>query len=369
MLRAKVKSMLKMVVTMSMLVVLTAVPVFATTAKTVEVKGYVWEGITDEELKNTESNFSVTNVVEVYDSDEIEETYNDGLIVQGGTVVTLLHNAACFDAYVVMEQDGKRVYSEDNKLEIVGKVEINVYDKAGHAEEKVIDAKDLDKYDVMFYTYLKGCTVNITKPGDYYICLRKPVVSGAAEAIVTVKEGDIPESEEVAEDKDNSDADNTEEQKLNDVEGVMSESISTTVDHDHDSNLHLTVYKINDVNYYKLRDIAKLVSGTTKQFDVTWDNENKVVNLISNHKYTEVGGEFAKVDTIKKSAKVGTSKIKFDGKEINLNTYLIENNNFVKIDDIAKLIDFKGWEDCDIFGTLLMEIQTPLGYDDELLAC
>lgn len=364
MLRAKVKSMLKTAVAMSLLVVMTAVPVFATTAKTVEVKGYVWEGITDEELKSVESNFSVTNVVKVYDSEDIEDTYNDGLIVQGETVVTLLHNTACFDVYLVTKENDNWVYSEDNKLEVVGKVKVSV---VGEDESKVIDVKDLEKYDVMFSTYLKGCTVKITKPGDYYVRLRKPAVAGAAEAIVTVKEGDIPESEEVAEDKDNSDADNAEEQKLNDVEGVISESIDMVVDHG--DIFQITAYNINDVNYYKLRDVAKLVSGTTKQFDVTWDNENKVVNLISNHKYTEVGGEFAKVDTIKKSAKVGTSKIKIDGKEINLNTYLIENNNFVKIDDIAKLIDFKGWEDYDVFGTLIMEIQTSLGYDDELLAC
>lgn len=48
-------------------------------------------------------------------------------------------------------------------------------------------------------------------------------------------------------------------------------------------------YNINGSNYFKLRDLAKILSGTEKQFEVTWNNENKAIELISDKAYTAVG--------------------------------------------------------------------------------
>ncbi len=50
-------------------------------------------------------------------------------------------------------------------------------------------------------------------------------------------------------------------------------------------------YNIDGNNYFKLRDLAKVLSGTEKQFDVTWDSTYKAINLVSGSAYTVVDGE------------------------------------------------------------------------------
>ncbi len=74
-------------------------------------------------------------------------------------------------------------------------------------------------------------------------------------------------------------------------------------------------YTINDSNYIKLRDLAALVNNTNKNFEVTFNNDTKVINLISNKAYTPTGGELTKGNGQSQTATLTTSKIYIDGKE------------------------------------------------------
>ena len=47
-------------------------------------------------------------------------------------------------------------------------------------------------------------------------------------------------------------------------------------------------YNIDGYNYFKLRDVAYLLNGTTSSFNVTWDSAQDAVNLISGESYTSV---------------------------------------------------------------------------------
>jgi len=76
-------------------------------------------------------------------------------------------------------------------------------------------------------------------------------------------------------------------------------------------------------NYFKLRDLASVLSGTEKQFDIMWDEDKKIINLISNKAYTPVGGEMAKGDGKEKMATKNYSVIYKDGIELELETYTI----------------------------------------------
>lgn len=95
-------------------------------------------------------------------------------------------------------------------------------------------------------------------------------------------------------------------------------------------------YTINGNNYFKLRDIAKVVSGTQKQFEVTWDEGKKAINLVSNVAYTQTGGELAKGDGKPKPAVLNTSVIYKDGVIVNLTAFTINGNNFFKLRDLAQ---------------------------------
>lgn len=95
-------------------------------------------------------------------------------------------------------------------------------------------------------------------------------------------------------------------------------------------------YTIEGSNYFKLRDIAMSISGTQKQFDVSWDEENKIINLISNKAYTVVGGEMAPGDGNEKYAVANASVILKDGLEMQFNAYTINGNNYFKLRDIGQ---------------------------------
>lgn len=119
-------------------------------------------------------------------------------------------------------------------------------------------------------------------------------------------------------------------------------------------------YNINDNNYFKLRDLAKIVNVTEKQFEVEWDNDKKAIELISNAPYTEVGGELVAGDGVEKAAILNTSTIYKDGQEIELVAYTIKGNNYFNLRDIAQCFDIGVTWDGE---TNTVGIDTSIGYE------
>jgi hypothetical protein len=120
------------------------------------------------------------------------------------------------------------------------------------------------------------------------------------------------------------------------------------------------LYNIKGNNYFKLRDLAMLLNGTDKQFEVSWDAENKAIALISGAAYTAVGGELAYPATVTDKASPTTAKVYIDNSEVTPTAYNIKGNNYFKLRDIAKALDF--FVDWDM-ATLI--IDTSAGYVDE----
>ncbi len=119
-------------------------------------------------------------------------------------------------------------------------------------------------------------------------------------------------------------------------------------------------YNIYDNNYFKLRDIAKALTGTEKQFEVTWNGEKNLIDLISNKAYTSVGGERALGDGTQKTGTLCKSAIMKDDIECDLTAYTINGNNFFKLRDLGKLFDFMvDWDGVNII------IDTSKSYTDE----
>lgn len=99
-------------------------------------------------------------------------------------------------------------------------------------------------------------------------------------------------------------------------------------------------YTINENNYFKLRDLAEVLSATDKRFDVSWSGENNAIDLLSGQRYTSVGGELASGDGKNKSAQLNTSSIYLDGEELQLTAYTINQNNYFKLRDIGQTFGF-----------------------------
>lgn len=106
----------------------------------------------------------------------------------------------------------------------------------------------------------------------------------------------------------------------------------------------VSAYLINGNNYFKLRDIAMLLNGSEAQFEVEWDAALAAINATDGAAYTAVGGELAAL-AAPKSVAPSTHKLFMDGARIYPAAYLIDGNNYYKLRDIGRLIDFAiGWQ-------------------------
>jgi len=99
-------------------------------------------------------------------------------------------------------------------------------------------------------------------------------------------------------------------------------------------------YNIDGNNYFKLRDLANVLSGTEKQFEVGWDAATNAVTLTSGKAYTKVGGEMTGKGSGNQTAVPTTSKIYLDGKEIQFTAYNIGGSNYFKLRDVGQAFDF-----------------------------
>lgn len=114
------------------------------------------------------------------------------------------------------------------------------------------------------------------------------------------------------------------------------------------------VYNIGNNNYFKLRDLAAALDGTQAQFNVTWDNEKSAVNILSNQGYTAVGGELTPGDGTNKDGYVSNSPIYLNGFRFVIDAIVINGNNFVKLRDLAEILDFGvSWDSAT--GAVLIE--------------
>lgn len=122
-------------------------------------------------------------------------------------------------------------------------------------------------------------------------------------------------------------------------------------------------YNINGNNFFKLRDVAKIVNGSAKQFGVTWDSEKSVIDLKSSTPYVSVGGEMTLGDGNVKEGLLNESPIYKDGVMVDLAAYNINGNNYFKLRDLADAFDIGVYWDGER-GTVV--IDTTIGYDPNM---
>ncbi len=109
----------------------------------------------------------------------------------------------------------------------------------------------------------------------------------------------------------------------------------------------ISAYNINGNNYFKLRDIAQLLSDTNKKFNVSWNDDSKTILVTSGVDYIPVGGELVlRGQQNPQNYSQGKPDILLDGNQIEWSAYLINNNNYFKLRDIAETLDFEvSWDE------------------------
>ena len=98
-------------------------------------------------------------------------------------------------------------------------------------------------------------------------------------------------------------------------------------------------YNIDDNNYFKLRDIAQILSGTIKTFDIKYDGATNSIDMLSFYDYTSVGGELTPGDGVTRTAHSSSAFLTLDGVPIKATCYTIDGNNYFKLRDITDALD------------------------------
>lgn len=99
---------------------------------------------------------------------------------------------------------------------------------------------------------------------------------------------------------------------------------------------NVAAYEINDNNYFKLRDIAAIVNGSEKQFEVSWNNDAQRIDLTSGKAYTIVGGELGAIGSASKKAESSTAVVYKDNTKMDYTGYNIDDNNYYKLRDVCE---------------------------------
>ena len=118
-------------------------------------------------------------------------------------------------------------------------------------------------------------------------------------------------------------------------------------------------YTIDDYTYFKLRDIASAINGTSKQFMTFWDESTQSIQLVRRAPYTSTGssavGKYS--DTI---ATTSTAKLYCDGVRKSVSAYTINDYTYYKLRDIAQLINMGvTWNE----STMTIGIETTQSYE------
>lgn len=106
-------------------------------------------------------------------------------------------------------------------------------------------------------------------------------------------------------------------------------------------------YHIDGYNYFKLRDLAYVLSETKKQFEVNWAGDSDEIYLISGQAYTANGEEmYQSGETGAVNAQPIQSKLYLDGNQLSPQAYYIDGYHYFKLRDIAEALDFYvGWDE------------------------
>lgn len=98
------------------------------------------------------------------------------------------------------------------------------------------------------------------------------------------------------------------------------------------------MYTILGNNYLKIRDIAALLDGTEKQFDIIVNG--RTINMIPGEAYKARGDEMTRnPNAVKTKTSASTFSMTLDGEPVELTAYMIAGSNYVRLRDVLRLFD------------------------------
>lgn len=107
-------------------------------------------------------------------------------------------------------------------------------------------------------------------------------------------------------------------------------------------------YNIDGSNYFKLRDLAYLLSKSDSRFSVAFDAESNAVTVVPGGDYVPVGGELERGKDLSKTAVASKQSVLINGEAVEgISVYNIGGNNYFKLRDLGSALGFTVVFDAD----------------------
>ncbi len=99
-------------------------------------------------------------------------------------------------------------------------------------------------------------------------------------------------------------------------------------------------YNIDGNNYYRLRDLAAILTGSDVNFNVEYDETYNYIEMTRQSKYAKQPEDLKFSDQKINSIAESYQRTFVDGDKVIFSGYLINDNNYYKLRDLSKVIGF-----------------------------
>lgn len=104
--------------------------------------------------------------------------------------------------------------------------------------------------------------------------------------------------------------------------------------------VEVAAYNIAGSNYLKLRDVAAIMSGKKNQFNIDYNAERKLIVVETGKPYTKLESDLKPIKEASAKAILSEKEIILNGEDEDIDTAFINETNYVKLRDIAKIANF-----------------------------
>ncbi len=101
------------------------------------------------------------------------------------------------------------------------------------------------------------------------------------------------------------------------------------------TSYNCNVYNVENTNYFKLRDIAYLLKGTNKEFNISFDDSASTLMLTHNNEYSVTGSEMLKDDGKTKYVVFTGEKILVEDEEHYLKKITVNGSNYFSLRELG----------------------------------
>lgn len=104
-------------------------------------------------------------------------------------------------------------------------------------------------------------------------------------------------------------------------------------------------YTIEGFNYFRLTDVSYALSGTSRQFEVTWDDTVGAINMLTERPHLVLGTELLGNSGQEETALRFFAPVYKDGEEMVVTVYTIDGASYFKLDSLMVALDLNvGWD-------------------------